>query len=162
MSTRLKHPKLLRELLKGVKTTSPEETETLAKKFSNFIPPDTVIALYGEMGVGKTTFVRGLARGWKIDNPVTSPTFNIVSTYNGDRNLIHLDAFRIDDPSQYDDLLLEDIIRSPYCLVIEWPENLRDRLPNHACRVNLKRTHDQSCFIAVDSLDFFPNLSSLR
>ncbi len=162
MPAPLNYPKLLRKLLKGVKTTSPQETENLAKDFSSFIPPDAVLALYGTMGAGKTTFVRGLARGWKIDNPVTSPTFNIVSTYNGDRNLVHLDAFRIDDPSQYDDLLLEDIIRSPYCLVIEWPKNLRDRLPNHACRINLRRNNDQSCFIEVDSLDLFSNLPYLR
>ena len=157
----LNRPELLQALIKGVRTTSTQETESLAQRFSRFIPPDAVLALYGAMGTGKTTFVQGLARGWKIDTPVTSPTFSIVSIYNGDRNLIHLDAFRIDDPSQYDELLLEDIIRSPYCLAIEWPEHLGDRLPDSACRIDLSRNQDQSCLIAVDSFDCFLDLPPL-
>ncbi len=155
MPPRSDSPILARQLLQGVTTTSAEETENLARGFSRFVPDDAVLALYGEMGSGKTTFVRGLARGWKIARPVTSPTFNIISIYNGQRNLIHLDAFRIQDPSQYDDLLLEDIIRSPYCLAIEWPENLGNRLPDNACRIKLRLTHDQHHLIVVDSIDWF-------
>ena len=148
-------PKLLRELQRGVETSSPEETESLASEFSRCLPEDESLALYGEMGAGKTTFVRGLARGWKIIAPITSPTFNMVSIYKGERNLFHLDALRIQDPSQYDDLLLEDIIRSPYCLAIEWPENLGNRLPENTCRIRFRSLDDGNRQIRIESTPLF-------
>ena len=120
---------ILEKLKAGVTTQSAEETEQLAAAFWQTLPPDSAIALYGELGTGKTTFVRGLARAMGIDDDITSPTYNIYTLYSGKTNLLHLDAYRLEKASQYDDLLIEDFLISPYVLAIEWPENLGRRLP---------------------------------
>jgi tRNA threonylcarbamoyladenosine biosynthesis protein TsaE len=87
------------------------------------------LALHGDLGVGKTTFVQGLARGLEIMDPVTSPTFNIFTLHRGRINLLHLDAYRLENSRQVEDLLLSDFMISPWCLAIEWPEKIADWLP---------------------------------
>jgi len=64
--------------------------------------------------------------------PVTSPTFNYFLTYRGHRQLVHLDAYRLARPEDYDSLLIDEFLESPWCLAIEWPENLGHRLPKNA------------------------------
>lgn len=120
---------ILEKLKAGVITHSAEETEQLAASFLQSLPPDSTIALYGELGVGKTTFVRGLARAMGINDDITSPTYNIYYLYRGKTNLLHLDAYRLENETQYDELLIDDFLITPYILAIEWPENLGSRLP---------------------------------
>jgi tRNA threonylcarbamoyladenosine biosynthesis protein TsaE len=113
----------------GWATRTPAETEVAGAAFAEIFPPDTAMALHGALGAGKTTFVRGLARGWGIAGPVLSPTFNYYLIYKGARQLVHLDAYRLNHPLEADSLLLEEFLESPWCLAVEWPENLGDRLP---------------------------------
>jgi tRNA threonylcarbamoyladenosine biosynthesis protein TsaE len=113
----------------GWRANSPDETEAAGAVLASILPPDTALALHGELGAGKTTFVRGLARGWGITQPILSPTFNYYLIYKGARQLVHLDAYRLMRPADADSLLLEEFLESPGCLAIEWPENLGDRLP---------------------------------
>lgn len=120
---------ILQKLYKGVTTVSAVETEYIARHLAVRIPPNHTLALYGDLGVGKTTFVRGLARAWNIKEPITSPTFNILSVYQGYRNLLHLDAFRLENESQAEALMLEEWLNPPWCLVVEWPQNLGGMLP---------------------------------
>jgi tRNA threonylcarbamoyladenosine biosynthesis protein TsaE len=110
-------------------TRTPAETEAAGAALAAVLPPDTVLALHGALGAGKTTFVRGLARAWDIAGPVLSPTFNYFILYRGWRQLAHLDAFRLTHPADADSLLLEEFLESPWCLAVEWPEHLGDRLP---------------------------------
>ncbi len=119
------------KLKTGIITHSAEETEQLAASFSQTLPPDTSIALYGDLGTGKTTFVRGLARAMGISDDITSPTYNIYRLYRGKTNLLHLDAYRLENESQYDELLIEEFLISPYLLAIEWPQNLGHHLPKN-------------------------------
>ena len=112
-------------LLDGVTTETPEQTESYGADLACGLPPDSVLALQGDLGSGKTTFVRGMARGLHIDHPITSPTFNIHSLYHGDRCLIHCDAYRLTEKDSFDSLHLEEFMVSPWILAIEWPENIR-------------------------------------
>ena len=128
----------------GVTTASAAETQALAAAFAATLPPDTTLALHGDLGVGKTTFVQGLARGLGIVAPVTSPTFNLYSVHRGPRlTLVHLDAYRLDHPRQIEDLLLEDFLISPWCLAIEWPEKIAAWLPPAALHLDLGIAPDE-------------------
>lgn len=121
---------LLQRLRTGVTTTSAEETRQLAAELAGVIPPDTVLALHGDLGVGKTTFVQGLAAGFGITENVTSPTFAVFVLHRGGGRLLgHLDAYRIENAAQVDALLLEEFLVSPWCLAVEWPEKMADWLP---------------------------------
>ena len=122
-------PQILSSWQAGVVTYSGEETNEAAESFAQLLPVDTVLTLEGDLGAGKTTFVRGLARGWGIADDVTSPSFALLHVYQGIRQLIHIDAYRLNSAAGFDDLLVWDIARSPWNVVIEWPEKVASRLP---------------------------------
>jgi len=126
------------KLRQGVTTASAEETRALAAELASALPPDVVLALHGDLGVGKTTFVQGLARGLGVKEQVTSPTFAIYSVYQGaPRKLVHLDAYRLEHERQIEALLLEEFLTSPWCLAVEWPEKVGAWLPPGAWHVTL-------------------------
>lgn len=132
------------KLRAGVITASADETHALAQEFAASLPPDTTLALHGDLGVGKTTFVQGLARGLGVTDPVTSPTFNIFTLHRGaSRTLVHMDAYRLDDDRQLDALMLEDFLVSPWCLAVEWPEKIAAWIPANALHLELGITPDQ-------------------
>ena len=126
------------KLRQGVETRSAEETQTLARELGEQLPPDSVIALHGDLGSGKTTFVAGLANAWDIEGPVTSPTFNLFTIYKGKRMLAHLDAYRLRSEDDMDALMLDEFLKSPWCLAIEWPENIAKWLPDNALHIDMK------------------------
>ena len=124
-------------LRRGVITSSADETRALAAEFAAALAPDTTVALHGDLGVGKTTFVQGLARGLGIRDAVTSPTFNIFTLHRGPTNLLHLDAYRLENARQVEDLLLTDFMDSPWCLAVEWPDKIASWLPENALHLEL-------------------------
>ncbi len=134
---------ILERLKAGIISTSDAETEAIARTLASQIPEDLTLALYGELGAGKTTFVRGLASAWKINEPVTSPTYNILAIYRGDRTLLHLDAFRLENQSEIEELMIDEFLSSPYCLAIEWPENLESWLLDACWKLKLE-IHDKT------------------
>ncbi len=115
----------------------------MAAEFAAALPADTTLALHGNLGVGKTTFVQGLARGLGIQDSVTSPTFNIFTLHRGRTNLLHLDAYRLESAQQVEDLLLADFLISPWCLAVEWPEKIADWLPADTLHLDLGITADE-------------------
>ncbi len=126
------------KLRAGVTTASPAETRALAAEFAATLPPDTTLALHGDMGVGKTTFVQGLAEGLGVREHVTSPTFAIYAVYRGaGRTLVHMDAYRLERPQQIEDLLLDEFLVSPWVLAVEWPDKVAEWLPTNARHVTL-------------------------
>lgn len=131
---------LVEQLRAGVETTSAEETEALAGDFSRILPEDTTLALHGDLGAGKTTFIRGLARGWKINEAVTSPTFNLYTIYEGSRQLVHLDAYRLGSADDLDALMIQDFMRSPWCFAVEWPDRISGAIPDDAWHLHLEIT----------------------
>lgn len=129
---------ILDKLQRGITTPSAEATRSIAAEFARAIPPDRVLAIHGTLGVGKTTFVQGLANGFGITEHVTSPTFTVYNLHRGtERLLAHLDAYRLESSEQLDALMLEDFLQSPWCLAVEWPENISDWLPKNTLHLSL-------------------------
>lgn len=127
----------------------------LAHELAKGLSPDVTLALHGNLGVGKTTFVQGLAHGFGITESVTSPTFNIYTVHrahhgvkaNGSqssRTLVHLDAYRLETSQQVEDLLLEDFLVTPWCLAVEWPEKIADWLPPQSLHLSLSIERDET------------------
>jgi len=132
------------ELRAGITTHSASETQALASLLAQALPTDATLALHGDLGVGKTTFVQGLAKGFGVTDGVTSPTFNIFTLHRGgSRTLVHLDAYRLENDRQIDSLMLEDFLVSPYCLAVEWPEKIAAWLPRDALHLTLRITDAQ-------------------
>jgi tRNA threonylcarbamoyladenosine biosynthesis protein TsaE len=128
-----------------VTTASADETRALAAALTAELLPDATLALHGDLGVGKTTFVQGLARGFAVAESVTSPTFTIFTLHRGpQRTLVHLDAYRLTSAAQLDALMLEDFLVSPYCLAIEWPDHVAAWLPPDALHLDLSITPDET------------------
>ncbi|MDO4420174.1 MAG: tRNA (adenosine(37)-N6)-threonylcarbamoyltransferase complex ATPase subunit type 1 TsaE [Ruminococcus sp.] len=119
-------------------TNSPETTEAAAKDFASSLKGNEVIALYGGLGMGKTTFVRGLCAHFGIDSGVSSPTFAIVNEYSGDIKIFHFDMYRI---STWDDLYSTgffDYIGQGLC-IIEWSENIEAALPEDTVKIEFQK-----------------------
>jgi tRNA threonylcarbamoyladenosine biosynthesis protein TsaE len=129
ISDRLRH---------GVVTESAEDTRALAAAWAETLPADSTVALHGDLGVGKTTWVQGMAASFGIVGAVTSPTFTIYTIHRGPgRMLAHMDAYRLAAAAEADDLLLEEFLVSPWCLAIEWPERVPGWVPQGAFHIEL-------------------------
>ena len=105
---------------------SERETEELGARFAAQLPGGTVVAMYGDLGAGKTAFVRGMARGMGLDCRVSSPTFTIVNEYLGERELIHFDMYRLSDADELFEIGWEDYLSRGAVCAVEWSENVRD------------------------------------
>jgi tRNA threonylcarbamoyladenosine biosynthesis protein TsaE len=106
---------------------SPEETEALGEKFGRAAERGFVFALSGDLGAGKTQFVKGLARGLEISARVHSPTFTLVNEYGGGRlKLFHLDLYRLETPAQILSAGIEEFLSPDGVAVIEWAERIYD------------------------------------
>lgn len=138
------------KLRTGIATSSAEETRAFAATLARALPADQTLALHGDLGVGKTTFVQGLAHGLGIPDAVTSPTFNIFTFHRGPVNLLHLDAYRLERAQQVEDLLLADFMISPWCLAVEWPDKIADWLPENTLHLRLGIAADQRHTIRLE------------
>ena len=107
-------------------TNSERETEAAGAAFSAKLPDGTVVAMYGELGAGKTAFVRGMARGMGLDCRVNSPTFTIVNEYLGERTLLHFDMYRLKSADELWDIGWDDYLERGAVCAVEWSENVAD------------------------------------
>ena len=124
-------------------TNSPEETEALGAALAGRLEPGTVIAFTGDLGAGKTAFVRGLARGLGVQERVTSPTFTIVNEYEGGRlPLFHFDMYRLGSADELFDIGWEDYLARGGVCAVEWSENVADALEEGCLRVDIRRGED--------------------
>lgn len=110
-------------------TSSTSETMSIGERLVSFLPSGSTILLLGDLGAGKTTFVRGIAKGLHILDVVQSPTFNIMKIYlKGDRPLVHIDAYRLADINN--DIGLDEYIGYESGItIIEWPKFIKSFLP---------------------------------
>lgn len=123
-------------------TKSAAETEELAAAIAPKVAPGTVIAFFGGMGMGKTAFTRGLARGLKLDSHVSSPTFAIVNDYGGNPPLVHFDMYRV---TSWEDLYTTgfyDYMDMGAILAVEWSENIENAIPENAVRITIEQGAD--------------------
>ena len=120
---------------------SVEETQDLAKKLARNIDPGTIISLIGDLGAGKTTFTKGFARQMGIKDHVTSPTFKLISEYQGEKyRLNHIDAYRMNGPEDFLNIGGEEYLLSKNSItIIEWGDLLNEILPSKTIRVNFER-----------------------
>ena len=120
---------------------SVEETQDLAKKLAININPGTTISLIGDLGAGKTTFTKGFAIQMGIKDHITSPTFKLISEYQGKKyKLNHIDAYRMNGPEDFLNIGGEEYLTSKNSItIIEWGNLLNDILPLKTIRVNFTR-----------------------
>lgn len=126
-------------------TTSTEETIALGKRVATYLKPGDVILLDGDLGAGKTHFVKGLALGLGIDADVTSPTFTILNNYPKStpsepliRQLNHFDVYRVNDEDEILDLGFEEMIYGEDISVIEWSRLIPGILPENSLTINIQ------------------------
>lgn len=131
-------------LQKGIISKSAEETQSIAASLATVLPSNQVLKLSGTLGTGKTTFVQGLAKAWQISETVKSPTFNLYSIFTGSRQLVHLDAYRLNSPSEAESLLIEEFLAPPFCLAIEWPEKVEGWMEEESWLIqfSIRREHE--------------------
>jgi len=131
---------------------NPTDTMHFSKDLASRLPGGSVIALSGEMGAGKTVFAKGAALALGITEEVTSPTFTIVKSYRGRDNIIlhHFDAYRLSGIEEAEDSGLCDLIGEPDSIcVIEWPERIRELLPEVTAWVEIRRINDTKREITI-------------
>ena len=135
-------------------THSTEETEAFASLLAKHLKGGTVVAFYGGLGMGKTAFTRGLARGMGINCHVSSPTFAIVNDYGGNPPLVHFDMYKVES---WDDLYSSgffDYLDMGAILAVEWSENIENALPEETVRVTIKKGEDEnSRIITVEGVE---------
>ena len=125
-------------------TTTPEESEAVGAAFASYLlacePRGAFVAMYGDLGAGKTAFVRGAARAIAPDAYVQSPTYTVVNEYHGKNGLLfHFDMYRIDDEDSLDSIGYWDYLeRGGYCFV-EWSEKIPFALPERYLRVTITK-----------------------
>jgi tRNA threonylcarbamoyladenosine biosynthesis protein TsaE len=117
-------------------TKSADETIRLAEELARGISKPVCIALFGELGVGKTVFVKGLARGLGIKEVINSPTFVLMHSYSGRMKLHHIDLYRIKKGEEF--LPFEEILMDDGITAIEWAERAQNFLPKKRFEVELK------------------------
>jgi tRNA threonylcarbamoyladenosine biosynthesis protein TsaE len=125
-----------------VSTTSEDETTAIGERLARSLRSGDVVLLHGQLGAGKTAFVRGLARGLGArPDDVSSPTFTLIQEYAGDPlTLYHVDLYRL-DPDEVDDLGLDELISADGVVAVEWAERWRAR-PNTATTVSIEDEGD--------------------
>jgi len=114
-------------------SNSPDETEAFGRRFENDVRPGDVLALTGDLGSGKTQFVKGLVAGLGSSPPATSPTFTLIHEYSGGRlPIYHFDFFRVEDQQSAERLGLDDYFFGDGVSVIEWADRFPDLIPEKA------------------------------
>lgn len=116
-------------------TVDSAETEHFAATLAGFLKPGDVIALEGDLGAGKTTFTKGLARGLEIKKTVNSPTFTIIKEYHGRLPLYHMDVYRVEDA--YEDLGFDEYFEGEGITVVEWAHLIEEQLPTDRLTIYL-------------------------
>ena len=127
-----------------IRTTSLEQTQDIAYKIGKWVSNGMILTLEGDLGAGKTTFTKGLAKGLGINRNVNSPTFNIIKEYQGRIPLYHMDVYRLE--SGGDDIGLDDYLFGDGVCVIEWASRIEDSLPMERLDIKIFREgENQRC-----------------
>jgi len=147
---------VIESLLSYVKMTelrinSLEEINSVAKKFIELVGTRRVFAMYGSMGVGKTTFVKAICEELGVEDTINSPSFAIVNEYHTkeDKIVYHFDFYRIEDVQEAYDFGYEDYFYSQALCFIEWPERIESILPSDVINLNFTEEEDGSRLIQI-------------
>lgn len=139
--------------MQTVVTNSPKDTQKLAQNLAAQFKDGGIIALTGDLGAGKTTFVQGFAKGLGIKDKIISPTFVLMREHkipNTDTVFYHLDLYRLEEPIDIVNIGLKDLIQNPENIIlIEWSEKLGENLPHNATKINIEKLDQASRKITV-------------
>lgn len=135
-----------------VTTSSPEQTVALGRQLATELAPPALVLLYGELGAGKTTLVKGIVSGLGLaaEEEVTSPSFVFVHTFRNHGRLYHVDLYRIEEPAELESLGLDDLLAEQAVVVVEWAERLALPALTPAVRVYLNTVSDERRQIRVE------------
>ena len=123
---------------------SPRETLDLGIVLGKNAPPGTVLALYGDLGAGKTLLAKGIAHGLQVEESITSPTFTIVNQYlSGRLPFNHMDIYRVQSEEELWEIGIEEYFDEMSLTVVEWPEMLGAFLPQDAISIYLQKQYDE-------------------
>lgn len=134
-------------------TENEYETSGVGEKLAEKLLPGSVIALYGDLGAGKTAFVRGIAKGLGLKARVSSPTFTIVNEYLGDTPLFHFDMYRLSDADELFEIGWEDYLRRGGICAVEWSENVPGAFPPETIYVRIEKTGETGRRIIIERED---------
>lgn len=124
--------------IKTFVSNSPEETIRFASQWGAKLAAGSVVVLSGNLGSGKTIFVKGAAKGAGVKETVTSPTFVFVNVYRGKIPVYHLDLYRVDSPKQADSIGYEEYFDAGGIVFMEWGERVKPALPSKAIRISFE------------------------
>lgn len=110
-------------------TNSPEETTRLAAAFGRELSPGSVVALTGDLGAGKTAFVKAAAKALGVLEEITSPTYTIIAEYPGSPTFVHMDLYRLEEPEEVELLGVDEYLESEAITMIEWADRAPEALP---------------------------------
>ena len=122
-------------------TLSPQETIDFAKEFAHDLKPGRVLCLEGQLGSGKTTFIKGLAEGLGLKHPeqVKSPTFVLMHIYKAKTPLYHFDCYRLNSLEELENIGFQDFVNDPHAIsCVEWAEKAKSLIPPHACHIHFE------------------------
>jgi tRNA threonylcarbamoyladenosine biosynthesis protein TsaE len=131
-------------------TNSEHETEELGARLARVLHGGCIVAMFGDLGSGKTALVRGMARGMGLNARVTSPTFTIVNEYLGPVDLIHFDMYRLRSSDELFDIGWEDYLSRGAVCAVEWSENVQDAFFGDEIRVTFKKLSDTGREITIE------------
>ena len=134
-------------------TKSEAETEKLGERLAAALPGGSVVAMYGDLGAGKTAFVRGMARGMGLSCRVSSPTFTIVNEYLGQRELIHFDMYRLSGAEELFDIGWEDYLARGAVCAVEWSENVEGAFFGDEIRVTIEKLSESERRITIEGAE---------
>jgi len=140
--------------MKSVKlvTRNPQETVLLGKDLAKKLKPGHIVCLFGELGSGKTTLVKGIAKGLNIkESQVNSPTFVFMNIYEGRHPLYHFDLYRVERPEEIGGLGYEEFLFDEGVSVIEWAERLGDLMPKEYLAVHMTIGKNQERFMRIEA-----------
>ena len=139
-----------------IKIQSLEHIHEVAREFIAAMGDNTVFALYGKMGAGKTTFIKALCQELGVEDVVTSPTFAVINEYRSDiagELIYHFDFYRIKKLEEVYDMGYEDYFYSGALCFIEWPELVEELLPGNTIKVTIEELEDGSRKLTMENLD---------
>ena len=129
------------------------ETEEVGRKLAEILPGGSVVAMYGDLGAGKTAFVRGMAKGMGLSCRVSSPTFTIVNEYLGERELIHFDMYRLSSADELFDIGWEDYLSRGAVCAVEGSENVQDAFFGDEIVVRIDKLNDTDRKITIEGAE---------
>lgn len=134
-------------------TKSEQETEALGARLAHALHGGSVVAMFGDLGSGKTALVRGMARGMGLNARVTSPTFTIVNEYLGEVDLIHFDMYRLHSSDELFDIGWEDYLSRGAVCAVEWSENVEDAFFGDEVKVSFKKLSPNEREITIEGVE---------